>query len=207
METFEFSTSILQIEYIIFSIVIVVAGTIGWFFRNRILKRQLNHARLQLEEQRSLSLNLQNEVSILRKKNLDPGSFQKKMDKVLTDLETQKSVKNEAVNKLSGLKSTISKIQTEKDEILTKLADINSDKAKLSQKKKLLEDENSSLRNKIVNLQEQMSKFESRAVHELSEPGPGKPPVSGPKDKQSTEKFLKKNLKSVVSTFKTRRRT
>ena len=173
-------------------ILIVGAGILGWFLRNKVLHRQIQHSRIKLNEMESMHVNLQNEISLLRQKGREYDGVKRSLDDALINLKKQQDETRNIREEFQALKSGSAGVSGEKELLLKQLSTLESEKAKLTQNLKLLQKENESLRENISGLNDRIEVFEKRAVRVEQDSMRAIPKGSSTRASQSTEKFGKK---------------
>ncbi|MBN1355719.1 hypothetical protein JXA40_05535 [bacterium] len=190
-------------SYLIATLLMLGSGISGWFIRNKVMQRQISHLRVRLEENESMHLNLQNELSLLRQESREIEDLRRDL---VGAQEKERSIR-EALQKgrdeNQHLKAKLAEAGKNREIILKQLADADSEKARTAQLVRLLEKEKESLRGKIAEMKDRITLLEHSPVRgdkpPQKMPGDMLPPV---RTSQSTEKLKQKERpgKDVGST-------
>lgn len=163
-------------DYLAYSLIAVgvIAGSVlGWFFRHRILDRQLFQTRKQLNDMKALQMNLEHEVSAVRQRLIQQEDNQTSMKTRLQDAESQQKKADEALRKLEEMKERLASIQQDNEELEEQIAYLEAEKSNLQkfreqsqEKMQQIASENRQLRDMISELHQTGSQRASGAARD-----------------------------------------
>lgn len=142
------------------AVVAVLGGTIiGWLIRHSILNRQLKQSRKQLEEIKTLQMNLEHDVAKARKKLMTQSQSQKK-GKAATEPENnpEKQVSHHTIEQLTG---QLTELKQENEDLQDQIGYLEAEKTSWLEYRNTAHDEIKRLLNEVQSLQEQIAELKS----------------------------------------------
>ena len=163
-------------DYLVYSLIaagVIVGSGLGWFFRHRILDRQLFQTRKQLNDMKALQMNLEHEVSAVRQRLIQQEDHQTSMKSRLQDAESQQHKADEALRRLEEMQERLASIQQDNEELEEQVAYLEAEKSNLQkfreqsqEKMQQIASENRQLRDMISELHHTGSQRSAGAMRE-----------------------------------------
>ena len=144
------------------AVVAVLGGIIvGWLMRHSILTRQLKQSRKQMEEIKTLQMNLEHDVARARKKLMAQSQTQKK-GKTTTEPKTdqEKQKPDQFVEKLTR---QLDELKSENEDLHGQIGYLDAEKNSWLEYRSMAQDEIKRLLKEIQSLKEQIDSLKNKA--------------------------------------------